>query len=196
MNKFPTFDRSKSSFETKMLERQTVDDYIRWIPNWSIARWESKKDYKNQVIYEPEEATKLFDGMPQFTEIPKNLLCKNGLNNLWKLLATTGGTQYKNDTAYIGVGTSTTEATIGDTGLGANPVYKGMEASYPAISGNNYETCTWRALYGSDLANQAWEEFGIFTSNEGANMLNHVVSSQGTKQSGQQWQIDMAITLS
>jgi len=50
-----------------------------------------------------------------------------------------------------------------------------MEASYPAISGNNYETCTWRALYGSDLANQAWNEFGIFTSNIGENMLNHVV---------------------
>lgn len=193
---FPTFDKIKTTFKAKMLERQNLDDYIKWQPKWSIARWESKQDYKNQVLYEPKEALNLFEGMLQFTEIPKNLLCENGLNNLWKLLATTGGTQYANANAYIGVGTSSTPASIGNTALGADPVYQAMEASYPAISGTHYETCTWRALYGSDSANQAWNEFGIFTNDSGANMLNHVISSQGTKQSGQQWQIDMAITLS
>lgn len=192
---FPTFDRIKSTFKTKMIERQTIDDYIKWQPKWSIARWESKEDYKDQVVYEPEEATDLFDGMPQFTEVPKNLLCENGLNNLWKLLATTGGVQYANSNAHIGVGTSSTTANIADTALGAGAVYQSMEASYPAISGTNFETCTWRALYGSGSANQAWNEFGIFTDNAGANMLNHVISAQGTKQSGQQWQVDMAITL-
>jgi hypothetical protein len=192
---FPTFDRIKSTFKAKMIERQDVHDHIKWQPKWSIARWESKQDYKDQVVYEPGEAEDLFSGTPQFTEIDRNLLCKNGLNNLWKLLATTGGVQYANANAYIGVGTSTTAANIADTALGAGAVYQAMESSYPAISGTNYETCTWRALYGSDAANQAWNEFGIFTSDTGANMLNHVISAQGTKQSGQQWQVDMAITL-
>lgn len=194
--KLPTFDRAKATLAARIAPKQEVHDHIKWQPQWGVHRYVSKSDCKNQVIYDDDYAREEFGGYVQHTYVPKNLLCKNGLNNLWKLLATTGGTQYANANAYLGVGTSATAANIADTALGAGAVYKAMDVSYPAISGTNTETCTWRATYGVSDANQAWAEFGIFTSNAGANMLNHVISAQGTKTSGQTWQLDMAITLS
>jgi len=194
--KFPTLDQIKAKFDTRLTEQKDIHDHITWQPKWSIARWESRRDFKDQVVYEEEEAKELFDGMPQFTEINKNLLCKNGLNNLWKAIATSGSTQWANGNAQIAVGTSATAANIADTALTAGAVYMTMSATYPLISGTNTDTCTWRALFASGAANQVWAEFGIFTDGVGSNMLNHVISAQGTKTSGQQWQVDMAITLS
>jgi hypothetical protein len=194
--KLPTFDRARATLAAKIAPKQEIKDYIKWQPKWGIHRYTSRADCKNQVVYEDDYAMEEFGGYTQHTYVDKNLLCHNGLENLFQLLATSGGTQYANANAYLGVGTSSTAANIADIALGAGAVYQAMDVSYPAITGTNHETCTWRGTYASGSANQAWNEFGIFTSNAGAKMLNHVISAQGTKVSGQTWQLDMAITLS
>lgn len=187
-------DNTISNVDTRIQEQQLVSEHIHWNPEWHIARYASQSDLKEQIVYKESEAFDLF-GIHQFSDIRGNLLCTDGLLNLWELVATTGGTQYANANAYLGVGTDNTAATASDTALGANAVYKAMDTGYPAISGANNQTCTWQATYGSSDANQAWEEFAVFTSVAGANMLNHLISSQGTKSSGQTWQLQLAISL-
>lgn len=184
-----------STVDARIKNQSEIKEHPSWDPHWTIRRWDNNADFRKQVVYDEDDSKDLFNGMPQETKWDGNLLCTNGLNNLFKLLATTSGTQYNNATAYLGVGTSSTAAVISDTALGAGAVYQAMDTSYPAISGTYNNTCTWRGTYASGSANQAWNEFGIFTSNAGANMLNHVISAQGTKVSGQTWQLDVAITL-
>jgi hypothetical protein len=69
-----------------------------------------------------------------------------------------------------------------------------MESGYPQISN---QITTWRSVFGSDDANEAWNEFTVCNagSNAGDN-LNRKVSSQGTKASGQTWTLDLSITWS
>jgi hypothetical protein len=69
-----------------------------------------------------------------------------------------------------------------------------MEATYPSRTG---QTVTWRAVFGSSDANQAWKEFTVSNSNSNSGTnLNRKVSDQGTKTAGQTWTLDLAITLS
>jgi len=172
-----------------------LKEILFWKPEWIIQRWKNQEDFENNVLYEKSKAKDLFGGFPQINKINHNVLCKNGLNNLWKLIATSGGTQWANGNAQIAVGTSSTAANIADTALGANALYKGMDATYPIISGTNNEICTWRATFGASDGNQAWNEFGLFSNTSAGNLLSHVVSSQGTKTAGQVWRAQIAVTL-
>lgn len=103
-------------------------------------------------------------------------------------------TSYNNANAYIGVGDSSTAFAVGQTDLQAatNKLRKAMQATYPQVSTN---VITWRSSFASADANYAWNEMAVFNASSGGNMLCRVVSSQGTKASGQTWQIDYALTL-
>ncbi len=158
-----------------------LNDALNHATVWTIRRYADDAAYANDQPYD----TSIIEG---------NLLTNEGIALLWDLGIAAGGTAWNNANAYLGVGTSTQAAAATDTGLVGTAVYKAMAATYPQRSN---QTVTWRAVFGADDANQAWEEFTVANgnSNSGTN-LNRKVSSQGTKTSGQTWTLDLAITLS
>lgn len=103
-------------------------------------------------------------------------------------------TFFTNANAYIGAGDSTTAFDVAQTDLQAttNKLRKGMEATYPQISGN---VLTFRSLFGTGDANFAWQEWGVFNASTGGTMLCRKVESLGTKASTQSWQITATITV-
>ncbi len=150
---------------------------------WILRKFRSDEDFKAGRPYEE-------------VEIEGNLLLNEGIAELQNLLTGGGGTPFNNLNSYIGVGDSSTAAAATQTGLQAttNKLYKAVDAGYPQITG---QTTTWRATFGSAEANFAWNEFTVANGNSDAAVnLNRKVSAQGTKASGQTWQLDVQITWS
>ena len=137
-------------------------------------------------------------GQPfEISEFEGNLLLNEGINELLTLACGTGATKFDNTNAYLGVGDSNTAAAAAQTGLQAssNKTYKAMDSTYP-LSGTSQKV-TFKATFGSSDANYAWEEFTVVNGNsDSAKNLNRKVSSQGTKSSGQIWELTLEITLS
>lgn len=157
---------------------------------WRIEKF--KGDFKNR-----EEALKAGAVPFDVLEIEGNLLLNEGINELWKLACGTGGTQFSNANAYIGVGDSNTAAAASQTGLQAatNKLYKAMDATFPTYGTS--QKATWRATFGTTEANFAWEEITVANGNSDAAMnLNRKVQSMGTKASGTTWVATLEITIS
>lgn len=102
----------------------------------------------------------------------------------------------------IGVGTSTTAAAytqttlVGDTGAASTTSYFMLVSGAPTIAtGATPPTLTFSAVFGTAVANFAWQEFGtdagtaasVSNATTGGTFFNRGVSSQGTKASGQTW---------
>lgn len=129
--------------------------------------------------------------------VGQNLLLNEGINELWTILCSGGGTKFDNSNAYLGVGDSTTAAAAGQTGLQAatNKAYVAMDGSYPTYGTD--QKATFRSTFGSAVANFGWQEFTVANGNsDSAENLNRLVSDQGTKTAGQVWQLTLEITLS
>ena len=126
-----------------------------------------------------------------------NVLLNEGINQLWTILCTaSSGTKFDNTHAYLGVGDSTTAEDPAQTGLQAssNKLYKAMDSGFPTYGTS--QLATWRATFGGSDANYPWQEFTVANgSSDSATNLNRKVSNQGTKVSGQQWQLSLQITL-
>ena len=141
-------------------------------------------------------------GISRFTGHPNakgNLCLNSGNQGFEKLIAglSSPPTAWNNASAYLGVGDSSTAAAATQTDLQAstNYTYVGMQSSYPSLSG---QTLSWQASFGSSSANYAWNEFVVSNaSTKGSGVcLNRLVSSQGTKTSGQTWVLTLQITWS
>lgn len=194
MEKIPKFDRAEAKVDYRITRFAKVMDKIERETVWHIKRFESKKDLKQRVIYEDKEARDCFDGQPQFSTIQGNLLLNEGITEMLTLIASTGATKWDSGNAYLGVGTDDTEAAASQTELIGTAVYKAMDGTYPQVSN---QTVTWQSTFGSDDANQAWKEYTVSNSNSNSGKnLNRKVDSQGTKQSGQSWQLQCGITFS
>ncbi len=130
---------------------------------------------------------------------PGNLCLNTGIQGFEKLIAglSSPPTAWNAANAYLGVGDSSTAAAATQTDLQAstNYTYVGMQSSYPSLSG---QTLSWQASFGSSSANYAWNEFVVSNaSTKGSGVcLNRLVSSQGTKTSGQTWVLTLQITWS
>ena len=162
---------------------------------WKIDRWASEADKKAGKIYSKKEALKLF-GVPQFTSFERNCLLNEGINELWTILCSAGGTKFDNATAQTGVGDSTVAADATQTDLQAatNKSYVGMIAGFPTYGTD--QKVTWKSSCDGTTANYAWEEFIV---RNGATALKDIcrrVSAQGTKASGQVWELSIEISLS
>jgi hypothetical protein len=132
------------------------------------------------------------------------------LTRITGLIIGNGEQAFTNARAVVGVGTSTTAATAGDTALGndgtANARYRGADSSNPSRSG---AVITCNSTFGSGEAEFAWNEWclGIATaaitagntfstvSGSGV-LLNRKVQSLGTKGAGSTWTLQATITLS
>ena len=161
---------------------------------WGIMRYANDADEKAKKIYSDVEAIKLF-GIKQKTVIDGNCLVNEGINDMWKLICGTGGTQFSNALANLIVGTGSGAAQATDTeSTFTAGVKKGMESGFPTYGTS--QKATWKSSYGSADANQAWGEFGVLNAASSGELMNRKVSAQGTKASGQTWELSLEITLS
>ncbi len=150
---------------------------------WTIRRWASEETYR---------AGRRASRVSRFRQ---NVLLTEGIRELWTLVALSSGTKFDNSNAYLGVGDSSTAASIDQTGLQAssNKLYKAMDTSYPQVTDN---TCTWRSTFGSGDANFTWNEFTVANgSSDSAKNLNRKVQAEGTKVSGQVWELTLEISI-
>lgn len=150
---------------------------------WKITKYANKKAKEEGSSYEE----KVIDG---------NILVNEGINELLTILGSSAsGTKYDNTNAYLIVGTGSGAATATDTEATFTAgVKQGMEDGYPTYGTS--QAITWKASYDGDTANQAWQEFGVLNASSGGDLLNRKVSDQGTKTTGQVWDLELQITIS
>ena len=158
-------------------------DKIRENAKWTIERYADDKAYREGKPY-------------SISEFLGNCLLNEGIDEIEKLIATTGATQYDNTNARLGVGDSNTAAVATQTSLQAetNKLWKAMDATYPTASS---QIMTFKSTFGSADANFSWQEFTVVNAaDDTGKNLNRKVSDQGTKASGQTWVLTLTITLS
>lgn len=146
--------------------------------------------YKSQ---EDRDKNKPYGKIVEKCEAGKCLL-NTGITKMWNLIIGAEEAEYDNATSQIGIGDSSTAADATQTGLQAavNVLWKAMEATYPQVSN---QKVTFQSEFGSAEANFAWQECGVRQT--GANVLmNRIVTSKGTKTSGEVWTAKLEITLS
>ena len=161
---------------------------------WRIARWASEEDRKKGIVLSDEEARRLF-GMEQFSKFEGNCLLNEGINNLFTIICSSGGVKWDNANARLGVGESATPADPADTGLkGSTKTFKTMDGGYPTYG--TAQKGTWKSTYGANDANNAWNEFTVVNAaDDSGQNLNRKVSAQGTKVSGQVWELTVEVSL-
>ena len=109
--------------------------------------------------------------------------------------AITGQGQFFNAAnARLGVGNGTTAFSASQTDLrGASKLRKPMDEGYPVVNANEI---TFKSTFGTEDANFAWTEWGVFNASSGGVMLNRVLESNGTKQDNQTWILEVTISFS
>ena len=161
-----------------------MNETIRYKTEWKIRKYANNEAFHRDEPFEE-------------SVVEGNALLNEGIGELWDLACGLGTpAAFSNANAYLGVGDSSTAEGAAQTGLQAstNKAYAAMESGYPSRSG---QTVTWRSVFGTSVANFAWNEFTVANgSSDSAVNLNRKVSSQGTKASGQTWTLDLAITFS
>ncbi len=160
-----------------------LNEYFRYQTRWSITKYADDAAYRRGEAYEE-------------VPIEGNVLLNEGINAMLTLLAGGTETAYNNANARIGVGDSTTAEAATQTALQAatNFLFKAMDAGYPTFGTN--QQIVFRSTFGGTEANFAWNEFSVDNGATPNKNLNRKVSAQGTKASGQTWQLTLTVTLS
>jgi len=155
----------------------------RFHTEWTIRKFRNEEEWRKNRPY-------------AVSTIKHNCLLNEGINELWTLVCSSSGTKFDNANAYLGVGDGTTSESATQTGLqGTNKLYKAVDTGYPTYGSD--QKATWRATFQGDEANFSWQEFTVANGNsDTADNLNRKVSDQGTKTSGQVWELTLEITLS
>ncbi len=176
-------------------------DKIGWKASWRIDKF---KDPDARIAKDlhagmpVQEAISLYAQAYVCSEkFEANLALNEGLQELIDVICGLGTpTKWDSSNARLGVGDSNVAENAAQTGLQAasNKTYKAMDATYPQRNG---QTAEWRATFGGDDANYAWEEYTVVNaaSDMGKN-LNRKVTSKGTKSSGETWTLSLQITFS
>lgn len=136
------------------------------------------------------------DIMPIETiEVEGNMLVTAGVNLMFSVLTSQGGTVFSNANANIGVGNGTGTALAADTDLsGASKTRKGMRSgSFPSVPAS--EAVQFSSDFLSAEANYAWNEWGVFNAASAGTMLNHKYETLGTKASGGTWTLTVTISV-
>lgn len=161
---------------------KTIKEKVRLKRRWIIEKFASQADFEAHNSYEKNI-------------VNHNILVNEGINEVWTILCSAGGTDFDNTNAYLITGTGVGAAAAGDTEATFTAgVAKAMEAGYPTYGTS--QKATWRSVFAAGDANQAWAEFGVMNASTGGKLLNRLVSAQGTKIAGQVWQLTFEISLS
>lgn len=177
-----------------------IEDKLGWKTKWTIEKFKDPNGEVERLLHEGKTIEEIERTLPDahfgHEEIDGNVALNEGLQEVLLLITGAGGTAYNQTNTYIGVGESSTNPTDPTlTGLqGSTKTFKQCDASYPTRAS---QTVTWRGVFGSSDANNAWEEFTVVNaSTDTGKNLNRKCSSKGTKSSGETWTLDIAITLS
>lgn len=176
------------------------DDQVSWARR-RLAGLEPEGRHLHAFFAAPEDG---------YAEADGNLLVTVGLDAITKLLIASGSPQaFSGPTrAIVGVGATSTAATVADTALGADggsAYYQGCDSSNPTqASGVITTVCT----FATGNANFAWNEWcwatctGTITPGAtlasvatGTKLWNHKIQSLGTKSSGS-WVLTSTVTIS
>lgn len=180
---------------TRAVVEKYDEDQERWVKGKTGLLEPQARDFEALKLtpYEVAEG-------PQ----PGNRLVTVGLNQMTARL--TAAEQVWDETHIaLAVGDSSTGDAIGDTNLlGTNKYYRVMDASFPTQSNG---VLTFRATYGSGIAEFAWNEYGVIipdtatTYTSGTTLqANYTLfnrkspASLGTKSSGT-WVFTVTITV-
>ena len=124
-----------------------------------------------------------------------NLLLDEGVDELFTIIGSSGGTKYDNGNARIGVGNSNAAAVKTQTALqGGSTVFKGMESSFPTVGAS--QKIVFKATFTSGEGNFAWEEWTVDNGASANKNLNRNVVALGTKVSGTTWVFTVELSLS
>jgi len=189
----------RTDFRVRRWDEDQVD--------WAMGRLGMpgrQRNHANVVICPREFAEHGVAPYSDTTERDCNLVVQQG----WvALLGGIAGTSIVNkfSSTYgrIGVGTVSTVASYTDTKLGGDTggssttsYYQACGAAPVIVTSSTPPTMTWTATFGTGVANFSWQEFGIdnysasgvtITGLSNVILLNHGISSQGTKASGTIW---------
>jgi hypothetical protein len=161
-----------------------------------IRRWESEAAHKRGDVPYSESR----DGAIFFAT---GLLLNTGGIDLWKAVTGAPVNTYSNATSFLCVGSSSAAAVATQTALTTEIGRKAQDTSFPLTPGTTAGGVTaaarqavWRSTFGSTDANGDWREFMVdHASSASATPLDRFVSSQGTKASGQVWELTVTITI-
>lgn len=158
-------------------------EHSAWAVEWCVEKWHSMEE-------------KLSGALPYETvKSGQNIILNAGATEMLKLICGTGGTAYNTSNAKIYVGTDTTAENASQTGViaqSSNRAYANMDSGYPKVDGR---TATFRASFGDDSANFAWNEASVTNgTGVGSVAMNRKVSTMGTK-SGGTWTLQITISL-
>lgn len=160
-----------------------ISEHSQWRVEWKVEKW---LDTARKIAgFEPDEV--VCD--------TQNIILDTGANEMLKLISGTGGTAFDSANGYIAVGSDATaenSAQVGVLATGNNKAYAKIDSGYPTVTGRQV---TYRASFGDNEANFAWNEASIMNGN-GANAIsmNRKVSSLGTKTTGT-WTIQITVSL-
>ena len=138
-----------------------------------------------------------------------NLALLGGVSSIWQTLIGNGTaaagqalSYFSNANAYIGVGSVTTSAVNTQTRLqDASAAYGTMDSTYPqhtdGTTAATAGTITYRATFGTALANFSWQEWGVSNGTATASrFLNRKVEDLGSKTSAASWVFTVNLSLS
>ena len=159
---------------------KNIQEKAKWNPVFRINKFASQSDYEAGKLLE----SVVFEG---------NKLTNAGINEMWTLIAGTGGEQFGSLSNLI-VGTGAGSESVTDTeSTFTSGVKKPMADGYPTYGTS--QKVTYKAVFDGTSANQAWNEFGVLSKASGGILLNRKVSTQGTKAAGQVWELELEIEL-
>lgn len=164
-------------------------ELVGWQARWTVDKFHA------------DEANDPYETL----HVDHNLLLYGGASCIWECLIGNGTstaaqtlTYFSNARAYLGTGTSGTAEAGTQTDLQAGGVRAAMTATYPQhtdATTSGAASCVWKAQFGTSVANQAWNEVGLFNASTGGRMLNRKVVSLGTKTSAEAWNLTLTLTL-
>jgi hypothetical protein len=180
---------------------EKTNDKISWKTNWRIDKFHDSEGQVEQALksgLSSEMAISKFGQAFITTEkFDANLALNEGLQELIDIICGLGTpTKWDSANARLGVGDSNTSEAATQSGLQAstNKTFKAMDTNYPARTN---QTVEWRATFGSDDANYAWEEYTVVNAaTDAGKNLNRKAASKGTKASGETWTLSLQVTFS
>ena len=181
-------------------DKLSLGTHKAWQTKWTIGKFldpDGKIEALSKSGLKASEIAMLMpDRCKDISVVEGNMALNEGIARLLSLLIGTGGTAFSNAAAYIGVGDSSTAEAATQVALQAatNKYWVIMDATFPSIVA---QTVTFKATFGTAIANFAWNEFTVVNaSTDAGDNLNRKVSAKGTKVVGETWIAQVDITVS
>lgn len=199
-------------------EARSDGEFFKWHAHAQVDKFYAWQEAEAILIMEAEGRTDLGNVLKErFTPYETvhsdgNLLTRLGRKRLIdRFVETASNVGIKTTTGRIGTGNSATAAVDTDTDLGAaagssNRQFQMLDSAPSVGSGASSGVGTFVATFGTGVGNYAWQEWGIdggtaagttvtSDTNTTPGLINHKITSLGTKTSAASWVFTVTITI-